>query len=88
MTTRRMAALEAKTRFGELLNAAQREPVTIEKHGKPVAVLLSAEDYSDYEALKPARLRGELQVGLDDLAAGRVFDGDAVFAEIRLRLDE
>ena len=47
-----MAALEAKNRFGELLDAAQREPVTIEKHGRRVAVMVSAQDYQDLETLK------------------------------------
>ena len=84
----RMAAREAKTKFGELLNAAQREPVTIEKHGKPVAVMLSAEDYREFEALKLARLRGEIQIGLDDLAAGRMVDGKTAFETVRARLTE
>ena len=84
----RMAARDAKTHFGGLLNTAQREPVTIEKHGKPVAVVLSAEDYRDYEALKLARLRGEIQTGLDDLAAGRVVDGAAAFKAMREQLGE
>ena len=45
-----MAALEAKNHFGDLLNTAQREPVTIEKHGKPVAVMVSAAEYADIRA--------------------------------------
>lgn len=85
---RKVAALDAKNRFGELLNAAQREPVTIEKHGKAVAVVLSAEDYQDFEALKLARLRGEIQIGLDDIAAGRVVDAETAFPEVRRLIDE
>ena len=37
---RTMSAKDAKNRFGELLLEAQKAPVTIEKNGKPVAVLL------------------------------------------------
>ena len=37
---RTMSAKDAKNHFGELLMEAQRAPVTIEKNGKPVAVLL------------------------------------------------
>ncbi|MEQ9334651.1 type II toxin-antitoxin system Phd/YefM family antitoxin [Thalassobaculum sp.] len=85
---RKVAALEAKNRFGELLNAAQREPVTIEKHGKAVAVVLSTEDYQDFEALKLARLRGEIQTGLDDIAAGRIVDLETAFADARAAIDE
>ncbi len=43
MTT--IAAREAKRQFGRLLDTSQREPVTIEKHGRPVAVVVSKHDY-------------------------------------------
>ena len=39
------AAREAKNAFGRLLDTAQREPVTIERNGRPVAVVLSKHDY-------------------------------------------
>ncbi len=55
-----VAAKEAKNHFGELLDTAQREPVTIEKHGRPVAVLMSSHEY---EELKLARLRAKLKEG-------------------------
>ena len=38
-------AREAKNAFGLLLDTAQRGPVAIAKHGRPVAVLLSTHDY-------------------------------------------
>ena len=84
---RRMPALQAKTRFGALLDAAQREPVAIEKHGRPVAVLMSAEDYRELEALKLAQLREDVRKGLDDIDAGRVVDGAAAFRSLRDRLE-
>ncbi len=39
------AAREAKNQFGRLLDTAQREPVTIEKKGRPVAVVVSKHAY-------------------------------------------
>lgn len=39
-------ATDAKNRFGELLEAAHREPVGISKKGRPVAVVLSIEEYT------------------------------------------
>ncbi|WP_223291787.1 type II toxin-antitoxin system prevent-host-death family antitoxin [Defluviicoccus vanus] len=81
-----MAALEAKNRFGELLDTAQREPVMIEKHGRAVAVMLSAEEYKELEALKLASLRSEIRKGLDDIEAGRTVDGDEAFRALRERL--
>ena len=49
-----LAATEAKNEFGRLLDTAQREPVTIEKKGRPVAVVLSLEEYQRLEALDDA----------------------------------
>ena len=40
-----MAAGKAKNGFGLLIDTARAEPVTIEKHGRPVAVVLSVEEY-------------------------------------------
>jgi len=40
-----MAAGKAKNGFGLLIDTARAEPVTIEKHGRPVAVMLSVEEY-------------------------------------------
>ena len=37
-----------------LLDTAQREPITIEKKGRPVAVILSIADYERLEALEDA----------------------------------
>ena len=41
-----MSAKEAKNGFGLLLDTARAEPVTIEKHGRPVVVVLSTEEYA------------------------------------------
>ncbi len=71
-----MSTNTAKTRFGQLLDTARREPVMIEKHGRPVVVVLSAEDYEELEAIKLERLRAEVQIGLDEIERGEVIDVD------------
>ncbi len=38
-------ANEAKTRFGEFLDRAQREPVRVMRHDRVVGVMVSAQDY-------------------------------------------
>lgn len=38
-------ALDAKNRFGQLLDAAQREPVTVTKQGRASVVVMSIQDY-------------------------------------------
>ena len=50
-----MLAIDAKNSFGRLIDDALVEPVTIEKHGQPVVVVLSVDKY---EKLKS---RGEEQ---------------------------
>jgi len=47
-----LSANEAKTQFGDMLLKAQREPVQISRNGKPVAVVISAEEYQAIEAMK------------------------------------
>jgi prevent-host-death family protein len=45
------SANDAKTQFGQLLMKVQREPVQINKSGKPVAVMISMEAYQTIEKL-------------------------------------
>ena len=52
MTT--ITATDAKNKFGQILEEAQREPVSIQKNGRDVAVLLSAADYQRLLALNSA----------------------------------
>lgn len=41
-----MSAKDAKYGFGRLIDIARSEPVTVEKHGRPVVVVLSVEEYA------------------------------------------
>ena len=36
---------DAKNRFSEVVEAAQRKPQTVTKHGKPAVVVVAADDY-------------------------------------------
>jgi len=65
-----MSAHEAKARFGQLLDAARAEPVTIEKHGRPVVVLVSKEEFDDLQAIKLQQLRAEVRRGVDAIDRG------------------
>lgn len=44
-------AREAKQEFGRLLDEARRAPVAIRKHGRKVAVVMAAEEFSRLEEL-------------------------------------
>jgi prevent-host-death family protein len=52
ITMYKIAAREAKNEFGRLLDNAQREPITIEKKGRPVAVVLSIPEYERLEQME------------------------------------
>ena len=43
-------ASEAKNKLGLVLDSAQQQPVTIEKQGRPFAVVLSQEAYETLES--------------------------------------
>lgn len=42
---RTVSSVEAQNHFGELLDNAQREPVSITRRGRPVAFVVSSEAY-------------------------------------------
>ena len=52
---------QAKTRFGEFLDCAQREPVRVMKHERVVGVMVSAQDYEAMRAFYANRLQHNLQ---------------------------
>ena len=74
-----VSAAKAKTNFGALLEKAQREPVAISKKGRPVAVLMSMDEFEAHQILRLEQLRREVQAGLADLEAGEVVGGAEVF---------
>ena len=40
-----MSARDAKHQFGRLIDTARAEPVVVEKHGRPVVVVLAVEEF-------------------------------------------
>jgi len=58
-------ANDAKTNFGALLDKAQREPVTISKNGRPVAVVMSAAAFQEHQRLQLELLCQEVRKGLE-----------------------
>ena len=79
-------ASEAKREFGEVLIKAQHGPVGINKNGKPIAVVVSATEYAQLEALKAEHLKEAIQEGIADLQAGKVTDGKTVMDRLRKRV--
>jgi len=74
-----LSANEAKTQFGDLLLKAQRSPVQINKNGKPVAVVISMDEYEKTESLKLRYLQSRAAQAKNDIETGNLADGDAFF---------
>lgn len=49
-----MSARDAKNAFGMLIDNARAEPVTIEKHGRKVVVVIAVEEYERLKAYETA----------------------------------
>jgi prevent-host-death family protein len=51
-TMQTISAKEAKYHFGKLIDTARAEPVTVEKHGRAVIVVLAVEEYERLKAME------------------------------------
>jgi len=47
-----ISAKEAKDSFGCLIDTARAAPVVIEKHGRPVVVVLAVEEYKRLKSIE------------------------------------
>jgi prevent-host-death family protein len=63
-TLRRLAATAVARRFGETIDEALLDPVIIERHGRPCAVLMSVERFQLHERLAQER---SLDLAAEDL---------------------
>ncbi len=50
-----MTSVEAQSRFGELIDRAQREPIALTRHGRVVAYVVSEHDMREETALAQRR---------------------------------
>ena len=81
-------ASDAKREFGEVLLKAQKEPVRINRNGKPVAVMVSALEFEQLQAFKEECLKRELEKGMASLETGNVIESDAVISALRKRIED
>lgn len=52
MAHRSWSVQDAKNRFSEVVEAAQRKPQTVTKHGKPAVVVVAADEYDRLRRLQ------------------------------------
>lgn len=79
-------ASDVKREFGDALIKAQREPICINKNGKPVAVMVSAESYAELLSFRDQHLKREIAAGISDINAGRIAEGSEVIERLRQRV--
>ena len=75
-------ANEAKNRFGEVLLKSQKAPVQVTRSGRPVAMIMSIEEYDAVEAFKLQYVKEHIQASLDDIQNGNIEDGAAFFKDL------
>jgi prevent-host-death family protein len=73
---RRWSVQDAKNRFSEVIEAAQREPQTVTKHGKPAVVVVAVDEYERLRKLQhlkaPSFTQLLLAMPTDDGEFGRL----------------
>ena len=77
-----LSANDAKTQFGDMLMKVQRAPVQINKNGKPVAVVISVDEYQSMETLKLRLLQTRALSVVEDMNNGDTVDGEQFFTEL------
>ncbi len=84
MTMDALSDNEAKNHFSDMLLKAQRAPIQINKNGKPVAVVVSAEEYESIETLKLRLLQSRVVQAKADIEAGNLIDCESFFDELEV----
>ena len=84
---RRMSTRDARANFADMLGRVYytKEPVIVEKKGKPVAVVISPEDYERYRRSEKERL---FQVIHDIQEQNRAKDPQEMEADIAAAVEE
>ncbi len=82
----KVTAAEAKQKFGELLDKAQRGPVEITKHGRRVGVLVSDEWFAFDQFKKRRDLAERLELSRQQVRNGETIPAEEVYAKLREKM--
>jgi prevent-host-death family protein len=78
---------DVKKSFSDVVLKVQQEPVWITRHDKPVAVVMSAKEYQEIQALKEKVLKMELEKCLNSLRTEKVIDGQVTINKLMQTID-
>ncbi len=78
-----ITARDAKNRFGQLLDAAQRTPVRVTRNGRAVTVMLSVQHYERLRGAAWERLAATMDIMGEQSSANNLTDAklDALLAD-------
>lgn len=90
---KKVSATEASKAFGQLVDDVQSGSVTIERNGRPVAVVYSYEESQRIEAMREAHLDAIIQDGINAAEEGGIRPltqkvRDDILASARKRYEE
>ncbi len=90
---KKITATEASKAFGQLVDDVQSGSVTIERNGRPAAVMYSYEESQRIEAMREAHLDALIQEGITAADEGRIRPlsqkvRDDILASARKRYEE
>lgn len=77
-----ITASAAKNKFGELLDKARREPVVIERHARPNAVLMAYEEYQYLKGLEEKLLAAQADAVVEKNEWSGVEESEKMLADI------
>jgi prevent-host-death family protein len=80
-----VSATETKNQFGRVLQQAAKEPVTIEKSGYPVAVLVSHDTFERYQIFEDYYWGERAKKAREN---GEYIGSEALVEEFQKRLEE
>lgn len=81
-------ANDAKQKFGEVIDSALQEAVSITKHGRPSVVITSDAEYRELVEFKYDTLKSEVRKGFESIERGEISSRtvDEIAGEVLKRL--
>lgn len=78
MTPKTVPSREVQNRFGAVLDAAKREPITVTQYGRPVVTMMSFERAAEAERALAGRRMSEFLRRLPTLEAAQALSDEAI----------
>jgi len=78
MTPKTVPSREVQNRFGAVLDAAKREPITVTQYGRPVVTMMNVERAAEAERALAGRRMSEFLRRLPTVEAAQALSDEAI----------